>query len=140
MISEVCRHCRNYFAYAYQEGDFSVKNGTIDLPFLYDGQYFLVEGSVFNDGVHQYPPYDLKDEDFKGTITCMAVPTDFVNLCNEIEQWQKKNGAVESNNMSPYQSESFNGYSYSKGAGSSDGATVSWKNAFRSRLNEWRKL
>ena len=47
--------------------------------------------------------------------------------------------------MSPFTSESFAGYSYSKGgaggSGSSGGSgATGWKAAFASRLNAWRKL
>ena len=50
--------------------------------------------------------------------------------------WQKENKkAVES----PYQSESFGGYSYTIKNGN-DGQGLSWKQVFAARLNEWRKI
>lgn len=140
MISDVCRHLKNYFSVDFTEDDFTVNDGSINLPFLKEGQYFNIEGSTFNDGVHLYPTNDLKDETFHGIITSMAVPNDFIALCDEIEEWQKKNGAINSPNMSPFQSESFGGYSYSKGASTNGSTSATWKDAFRSRLNDWRKL
>ena len=43
---------------------------------------------------------------------------------------------------SPYQSESFGGYSYTKAsAGSSDsGEGITWQKKFKSQLNQWRKI
>ena len=40
---------------------------------------------------------------------------------------------------SPYTSESFGGYSYTK-ATDANGAPIGWQKAFASRLNKWRKL
>lgn len=136
MIYELMRHCRNFFvAGASQGGTWKIENGGINLPFLLDGQYFLVEGSVFNDGVYQYPAYDLVSEVFEGFITPLAPPKAFIELADEIGAWRAKNEALDNENMSPFASESFGGYSYSKPNGS-----VSWKEAFKSRINEWRKL
>lgn len=143
MIYEVMRHCRNYFPIGEAvSGVFTIENGAIDLPFLKEGQYFFIEGSSFSDGVYQYPADSLVDEEFLGYITPLAPPRAFIELVDEIEAWQGKYGSTESENMSPYQSESFNGYSYNKGGNSngSGGGSVSWKMAFRDRLRIWRKL
>lgn len=85
----------------------------------------------------------LKDEDFSGCIWEMSVPPDFIELCSDIDEWRKKNETAESTNMSPFISESFGGYSYSKivgNTGSAGGNTVSWQEQFRKRLNIWRKI
>jgi hypothetical protein len=65
----------------------------------------------------------------------MAVPPDVVALADEISAWEAKyREAAES----PYQSESFGGYTYTKADASEGGLT--WEKVFRSRLNRWRKL
>lgn len=99
-------------------------------------------GSVFNDGVYQMTDsLELADEIFDGSIWLMAIPKAFLDLVKEIEDWQKKNGSVDSAAMSPFNSESFGGYSYSKGSGKSgEGTGTSWQGAYASRLNIWRKL
>ena len=94
-------------------------------------------GSVFGDGVYQYPASGLKDETFDGAIWSLSVPQAVVNLAEEIEAWQAKNGEAAAG---PYQSESFGGYTYSKAVDAATGGAVSWQAAFRSRLNDWRKL
>ena len=80
----------------------------------------------------------MTDEEFKGAIWILAVPKAVVELAEEISAWQKQYGTVVS---SPYTSESFGGYSYSKSGGSTKSEGVNgWQNVFRLRLNSYRKL
>ena len=102
---------------------------------MQEGQYFRIIGSVFNDGVHQYPASDLTDEVFNGAIWAMAVPPSVIDLSAEIEEYNKS----DSGKSSPYTSESFGGYSYTK-ATDANGAPIGWQKAFASRLSKWRKL
>lgn len=138
MLEQILKHLNNWFLVDIHEGEFSVENGSITLPFLLTNQYFRIVGSVFNDGLHKYPAVDLTDETFTGTVWVLAVPKAVVALAEDIAAWQEKNGeAVES----PYQSESFGGYSYTKRSVGSDGSALNgWQDAFRGRLNDWRKL
>ena len=137
MLEQVLRHLNNWFLVEIHEGTFTVENGSITLPFLLTNQYFRIVGSVFNDGLHQYPAVDLTDETFTGSVWALAVPKAVIDLSVEIEAWQEKNGDAS---VSPYQSESFGGYSYSKATDSASGGAVTWQTAFRSRLNAWRKI
>ena len=139
MLEQVLAHLNNWFLVpdGVHEGTFTIADGGITLPFMQDGQYFRIIGSVFNDGLHQYPATDLVDEEFSGVILELAIPPAVVDLANEIGAWQEKNGEASA---SPYQSESFGGYSYSKATDSASGGAVTWQTAFRSRLNAWRKL
>ena len=139
MLEQVLMHLKNWFLVpgGIHEGTYTIEDGGITLPFLANGQYFRICGSVFNDGLHQYPASDLKAETFEGTVWALAVPQAVIDLAAEIEAWQKKNGDAS---VSPYQSESFGGYSYSKATDSASGGAVTWQSAFRSRLNAWRKL
>ena len=139
MLEQVLMNIRNWFPVkgGIHSGTFTIKDGGITLPFLADGQYFRICGSVFNDGLHQYNVLDLTDETFNGTIWALAIPKAVIELAAEIEEWQKKNGDAS---VSPYQSESFGGYQYSKATDSAKGGAVTWQTAFRSRLNALRKL
>ena len=139
MLEQVLMHLKNWFLVpgGIHEGTYTIEDGGIALPFLANGQYFRIFGSVFNDGLHQYPASDLKAETFEGTVWALAVPQAVIDLATEIEAWQKKNGDAS---VSPYQSESFGGYSYSKATDSASGGAVTWQSAFSSRLNAWRKL
>ena len=139
MLEQVLMHLNNWFLVSggIHEGTYTIEDGGITLPFLANGQYFRICGSVFNDGLHQYPASDLKAETFDGSVWALAVPQAVIDLAAEIEAWQKKNGDAS---VSPYQSESFGGYSYSKSTDSASGGAVTWHSAFRGRLNNYRKL
>ena len=138
MLEQVLMNIRNWFPVkgGIYSGTFTIKDGGITLPFLADGQYFRICGSVFNDGLHQYNVLDLTDETFTGTIWALAIPKAVIELATEIEAWQKKNGEAASG---IYQSESFGGYQYSKQTASDGGQLTVWS-VFRKRLNQWRKL
>ena len=138
MLAEICAELRNYFEAPNGRhfGKFEISGGSIaPLDFLQDGQYFRIVGSVFNDGVYQYPATSLTDEVFEGAVWAMAVPPTLIALSAEIEEYNNS----DAGKTSPYTSESFGGYSYTKATDAS-GAPISWKKAFASRLNKWRKL
>jgi hypothetical protein len=138
MLEQVLRHLNNWFLVDIHRGVFTVENGSIALPFLLTNQYFRIVGSVLNDGLHQYPAVDLTDETFTGSVWALAVPKAVIELSVEIEAWQEKNGEAVA---SPYQSESFGGYSYTKRSAGIDSGTLNgWQDAFRGRLNDWRKI
>lgn len=150
MLNEICLEINNFFNRNQPRliGDFTISDGKITntdfLNAIKEDQYFRIIGSVFNDGVYQYTDtLELKDENFHGALWLMAIPADFLALVNEIETWQEKNGSAESVNMSPFQSESFGGYSYSKASGGSSegGSSVpTWQMQYASRLKAYRRI
>ena len=138
MLTELCAELRNYFEVPNGRhfGTFTISGGSIaPLDFLQEGQCFRIVGSVFNDGVYQYPATSLTDEVFEGAVWAMAVPPTLIALSAEIKAYNESDAGKES----PYTSESFGGYSYTK-ATDANGAPIGWKKAFASRLNRWRKL
>ena len=137
MIDEICASLRNYFVVDIVDGEYTVQDGEITLPFLAAGQFFRVVGSVFCDGVYRYGDKLPADETFDGAIWAMAVPPALEAIAAEIEAWQEKNAEAIT---SPYQSESFGGYSYSKASGNNSYSKASWQSMFASRLNRWRKI
>lgn len=143
MLTEVCDYLNNYFWRQKIAGKFTIEEGSIVIPQLKEGQYFRIVNSIFNDGVHQYPVSDLTDEEFEGEIWSMAVPQTVVDLASDIADWQSEYGSAKSEAMSPYTSESFGNYSYSKSAGGAGGtgsASSGWQGVFANRLNKWRRL
>lgn len=142
MLSEVCRYLNNWFDSERLYGDFTISGGNLDgmSEKLQTGQYFRIIGSVFNDGVYGYPETNLKSETFDGSVWILKIPPEVVALSDEIDAWCAKYAGADSAAMSPYTSESFGGYSYSKGASGSDGGTgANWKTQFGSWLNLWRR-
>ena len=145
-LTEVCANIKNYFLRDIKSGTFTIVSGAVPLDSLLPGQYFRIVGSILNDGVFQNTAQDLANlraETFTGEIWSMAVPRDFEQLCEDIAAWRAKNEALDSANMSPFSSESFGGYSYSKassGGSSGGGNSVTWQAQFRSRLNTYRRI
>lgn len=141
MLEELMRECRNWFVApnGVRHGVFTIKNGSISLPFLVEGQYFRIIGSVFNDGVYKYGAGSLTDETFDGTVWALTVPAAFISLVEDVEEWRNQ---YESAANSPFQSESFAGYSYTMKSeiAAHGGSANGWHGAFSARLNKWRKL
>ena len=137
MLSELCDELHNWFETDKVFGNFEVTGGEITLDFLKPGQYFRIVGSTFNDGVWQYPVSGLTDETFEGAVWPMAVPPAVVALAAEIEAWAGKYADVAD---SPYTSESFGGYSYTKAGSAGDASATGWRGQYMSRLNRWRKV
>lgn len=135
MLEEILLSINNRFEIkgAGLSGNFEISSGTVNIPSLKPGQYFWIDGSIFNDGLHKYPATGLMDETFTGTISPAAIPKAVEALASEISLW------VEKHPVTDLTSESFGGYSYSRASGK-DGAPISWADAFRPQLNRWRKL
>lgn len=137
MLSELCAELKNYFIVETYTGTFTISENMIEtLPFLENEQYYNIKGSIFNDGVWRYPDEELKDETFDGAIWAMAVPQDFLELAEEISRWID---SKSNQNNSPYISESFGGYSYTK-ATTASGNIAGWRDIFSDRLRRYRKL
>ena len=137
LIDEVCDTIHNYFLAGIHAGDYVIDGNTLTCDFLQTNQYFRIVGSAFNDGVWKYPATDMTNESFTGEVWAMNVPPAFVAVCNEIAAWDEKYGTPDA--MSPYQSESFNNYSYTR-ATSKDGNSASWADVYAGKLARWRKL
>lgn len=148
MLSEVCAEIKNYFTYEHDKhiGDWRIAGGVITPSVDFPTDYIRIVGSRLNDGVHKLsdPEDVLVDEEFHGAIWIMSPPNHFLALVDEIKSWQDVNGSANSQNMSPYQSESFGGYSYSKGSGGSGASGSSgvptWQSQYASRLKLYRRI
>lgn len=141
MLEQVLDYIHNYFVKDVHSGVFVVSGGALTgVDFLLDGQYYMIKGSVLNNGVYRYPDSELVDETFTGEIHAMAVPPALLSLVDEISEWEDKNGSIVNN---PFNSESFGGYAYTKansGSNGRSGDSTGWRGVFGSRLNHWRKI
>lgn len=141
MLEQLLRHLHNWFLMEIDgkeqifTGDYEIKGGGMDLPFLQPNQFYRIVGSVFNDGLHRYcdPEDYLQDETFTGAIWALAIPTAVINISREIDTWQQANA------LTPYQSESFGGYTYQRASGR-NGKAATWQDVFAHKLNAWRKI
>jgi hypothetical protein len=135
MLEQVLRYLNNWFIVpgGVHTGTFAIEGGSIALPFLVEGQYYRVLGSLFNDGLHQYGDNDLTAETFEGSIWALAVPHAVVTLADEMAEWETKNAA------GIYQSESFGGYSYSLATGANGGAVTVFDRYAKMRENGFKR-
>ena len=142
-MTDVFQYLRNWFDRNQPKyyGNFTIEDGALVGDYkIATGQFYRIVGSALNDGVYVYGQEQLDDETFEGAIWLMAVPRDVRNLIAEIDLWQEKYGGVDSANMSPYQSESFGGYSYTKASGGSTSSVPTWQSVFADRLGRYKKL
>lgn len=151
MLSEICAEIKNYFTYEGDRhiGDFAIVDGQITPSIDFPTDYVRIVGSRLNDGVHKRDPetgsFNFTDEnEFHGAVWVMSPPNDFLSLVSEIETWQETNGKADSVAMSPFQSESFGGYSYSKASGGSvatgGSSAPTWQAQYASRLKIYRRI
>lgn len=154
MLTELCQYLKNWFEIDQISGKVTITDGNItvvsdsllyggSVPIIQIGQYIHIEGSIFNNGVYQYGVDALTDEVFTGTVWLMGIPQAVIDLDAEITAWRDKYESISSPAMSPFNSESFKGYSYSKGTVSSGAGAESalgWQNVYGPMLAPWRKI
>lgn len=137
------RECRNYFVKKILKGKFDISDSKISLstePLI--GSYVRIIGSTLNDGV-----YKIKDnlitlegssnEEFVGAICFLAVPLDFIELAEDIKDYNT--ALADKPTFGLLKSESFAGYSYTLASGK-NGQVASWKEVFSTRLDNFRKM
>lgn len=142
VLEEVLWHLHNWFETVPIEVracDTSALPASV-VDSLADGQWYRIDGSALNDGLHLHPA-TLEAETFDGTVTPLRIPKPLLRVVEDIGAWLERNsGAADS----PYASESFGGYSYTLKAGvapqSGAQGLSGWRLAFRDRLSPWRKI
>lgn len=139
-LEEYCANLKNYFLSDSDKdiyiGVYSIKNNMIDVDkFISENQYFRIVGSKFNDGVYKYTKdLELIDETFKGAIWAMSVPPHFISAVEEANKY-----LLEHPNAMALQSESFGGYSYTRGSDSGNGFGY-FPSSISEKLNRYRRV
>lgn len=82
-IENVMRECNNFFM-------ISKKFGTFKTSEINENGYYLIYGSLYNDGVH-YGADIVDPEEFTGYFVRLAPPPSFVAIAEKIEAWNIKN-------------------------------------------------
>jgi len=146
LLEEVLNHIHNWFVRDSATFlDVEITNGQLTdkaLDYIADRQFYKLDGSYTNDGLHRVEDGDLNDEVVeRARISLLAIPRPLLEIVDEIDEWEKKYGEVASG---PYFSEEFGGYKYQVRGFSSYGVSGSplagWRLAFANRLNPWRKM
>ena len=136
MLEAMLTHLHNWFPVrnGKHAGSFVIASGVLSPDVgLVPGQYYRIRGSVFNDGLHRVDGVEaLTDEEFTGEVWALAIPKAVQELAEEIAAWRESNPETDKT------SESFGGYSYSRGQNAS-GGVGGWQAAFAGRLNAWRR-
>ena len=136
MLEAMLTHLNNWFPAknGKHAGAFVIASGVLSPDIgLVSGQYYRIRGSVFNDGLHRVDGGEaLTDEAFDGEVWALAIPKAAQKLAEEIAAWRESNPETDKT------SESFGGYSYSRGQ-SATGGVGGWQAAFAGRLNAWRR-
>ena len=135
MLEAVLTHLHNWFPAknGKHAGAFVIASGALSPDIgLMPGQYYRIRGSTFNDGLHYVGESALTDEAFEGEVWALAIPRAVQELAGEVAAWVEKNPETDK------VSESFGGYSYSRGQNAS-GGVGGWQAAFAGRLNAWRR-
>lgn len=134
MLENVLAYLHDDFArQTLPDQEWTITDGTMDVPGALPGQYVRIIGSVLNDGVYQYPLTGLTDETFTGTVKLLAIKKAVLEMVPEIEVWCKKNQPTA------LTSESFGGYSYNR-ATDANGVPAGWQKVFGPRLAPYRKM
>ena len=149
ILERILYHIHNWF----ERESFDVKGCEIEngeLPASITSsmmvqQWYRIQGSYLNDGLHQHPDTDLNDETFDGTITLLAIPRPLLYVAEDIADYIDDTSASDqAARQSKYKSESFGGYTYQLKDDSRtttySGGLTGWQAAFASDLNPWRKI
>lgn len=155
MLEQLLTYLHNWFRVkdsvdGKHPGTYTIEGGRIVLPFLKPGQYFRLIGSDFSDGLYIYgeaitdenhTEVWLQDETFYGSIWALAIPRVILQLAKEKSEIEAKIFDVTGKFAdSPFTSESFGGYSYSKDASGQLSALSSQRLEIMHRLNQYRKI
>lgn len=149
ILEEILYHIHNWFPReSFEVAGCQIQGGQLPASVtdkMGAANWYRITGSYRNDGLHEVGDNDLIDETFDGWVTTCAIPRPVLELACEIAEWVDANEKARQKALeSPYQSESFGGYTYTirgdlTAQNGSDGLS-GWQAAFASRLNPWRKI
>lgn len=151
MLTEICGYLNNFFVETQYVGAIDIIDGDLfcngkKIP-MEAGQYFTLVNDkakaivgVFLFGTDTPNNRSIAD----GAVWIMDIPPLVLEIATDVAAWMEKNGTAESAALSPYNSEAFATYSYSKSSGAdSSGSSASvpiWWKSYGGRLSRWRRL
>ena len=86
-LFELLCYLRNFFPGLHWQftGEEITANRLI-IPGLETGDYYLIEGSRRNNGIHVYGDADLRNETYTGIVTEICVPPEVLTILEEIRR------------------------------------------------------
>ena len=134
-IAAVMQEVHNFFERGSISGSISISGGVV-LPDV-KAPYVYIKGSSYHDGLWEVAASSLvgdssPDETFTGCVWLLYPPRDFLALCQQVAEFEAKTpvGAL--------QSESLEGYSYTRANGQN--GLLTWQEAHASRLRPYRRM
>lgn len=138
-IAAVMAETRNYFTRREVppiSGSITISGGMV-VSHEINAPYIYIKGSTFRDGLWEMAGKSLvgdnhPNETFDGCIWLLYPPRDFLALCEQVAEFEAKTpvGAL--------QSESLEGYSYTRASGQN--GLLTWQEAYSSRLRPYRRM
>ena len=111
-MESVMNSINNFFEVSFEEGQYSIENDAVLVTGqYYKGQFVRIVDSIFNDGVYKVIKVsegkikldkELTDETFKGYIVGLAVPKNFIDIVEKINEYDKSNKGVASESIPNY--------------------------------------
>lgn len=141
-MERVLKYLNNYFFRIGERGVFAIEDGKIDIENKISvGQYFMIKGSMFNDGVYKVEEiiddqivFDaVCNEEFKGVVYLLNIPRTLLSLPQKIDEFETNNKPTN------IQSEAFGNYSYSLGT-NKNGEIMTWVDVFKNDLKVYKKM
>lgn len=138
-IAAVMAETRNYFTRREVppiSGSITISGGMV-VSHEINAPYIYIKGSSHHDGLWEVAASSLvgdssPDETFAGCVWLLYPPRDFLALCEQIAEFEAKTpvGAL--------QSESLEGYSYTRASGQN--GLLTWQEAYASTLRPYRRM
>ena len=142
MLTRICRYLKNWFVKETHLGTITVTDGNVfcngsEIE-MQEGQLFALVRTNYVYGSYAYGD-EIDDSEFDGAVWLMDVPKDVLDVAEAMTEWETANSGTEA--TSPFQSESFGGYSYTKASNGNGkiGSSVFDIAQFASVLNPYKK-
>lgn len=134
-IAAVMQEVHNFFERGSISGSISISGGVV-LPDV-KAPYVYIKGSSYHDGLWEVAASHLvgdssQDETFTGCVWLLYPPRDFLALCQQVAEFEAKTPA------GALQSESLEGYSYTRASGKN--GVLTWQEAFDVKLRHYRRM
>lgn len=127
-VAAVMRQVRHFFERECFQGQFAIAGGAlVPAP---DAPYLAISGSASCDGVWKAGELPERYEVFEGKVWGLYPPKDFLDLCQQISEFDDRNP------LGALRSESFGAYSYDRFGSAGSG----WENAFARQLAPYRRM
>ncbi|MBR6029101.1 MAG: hypothetical protein IKP40_08415 [Clostridia bacterium] len=137
-ITDIMREVKTCFPASRYEGEVRVRDGKLSPELLVQpGDWVAISGSSQLDGVHHLDAqgrlFGAADEVFRGRLTLLRPPEDFIRLCVDILAWEEEHPA------DGLKAERFGGYER-ESALSRGGLPMDWRQVFAARLAWFRRM